>query len=201
MALVVYSQASILPVFQEQVRMFEFTHLNQNLTISQDWNTHGVSAVVWEAAIVLATYLQNIHLQVKGKKIIELGSGTGLSGIVASLLGANVTFTDLEKSLQTVCKVNVERNLNTSLHHFVLKPLDWCTDLKESGWALEDFDLIIGADLVYLEDLFEHLLETISFFLKMNPNAHMLLSGKIRYAKRYAKFKRLAEKRFRVERL
>jgi predicted nicotinamide N-methyase len=50
-----------------------------------------VGCVVWDAAIVLEKYLETEGFlskhNLKGKRVIELGAGTGLVGLVASVLG------------------------------------------------------------------------------------------------------------------
>merc|ERR1712032_1646113 len=60
--------------------------------------------VVWDAAIVLAKYLQTVQAQLKSRSVIELGSGTGAVGLSAAALGASpVLLTDLsalEKLIQ-----------------------------------------------------------------------------------------------------
>ena len=52
------------------------------------------SCVVWDAALVLAKYLQKLHLSNKAteeglenKRIIELGAGTGVVGLMAAACG------------------------------------------------------------------------------------------------------------------
>ena len=49
-----------------------------------------VGCVVWDAALVLSKYLETPDFDkgrlLKGKKILELGSGTGCVGIVAAYL-------------------------------------------------------------------------------------------------------------------
>ena len=198
MALVLYEPTPILQVFHEQQRVFNIPGLPHNVTINQDWNSHGVAAVVWEAAVVLATYLQTISATMSGKRVLELGSGTGMSGIAACMLGAEVTFTDLEGSLD-VCLSNIELNLNSTRgHSYEVKPLNWCQDLK-TEWGGKKFDFIIGADLIYIEDVFEDLVRTIGFFMGLNEDTVMYLSGKIRYEERYGKFRKMLDKKFAVE--
>jgi len=48
------------------------------------------AVVVWDAALVLAYFLQKHSSRLglpKGKKVLELGAGTGAVGIVAASLG------------------------------------------------------------------------------------------------------------------
>ncbi len=47
------------------------------------------AVVVWDAALVLAYFLQRHQkeLALKGKRVIELGAGTGVVGLVVAALG------------------------------------------------------------------------------------------------------------------
>ena len=59
------------------------------------------ATTVWDCSIVLAKYLeyQNTHKSpgfLQGKKVLELGAGTGLAGLASAALGALVTITDVE---------------------------------------------------------------------------------------------------------
>ncbi|KAJ8538546.1 hypothetical protein K7X08_027767 [Anisodus acutangulus] len=79
------------------------------------YGTPGVTgSVMWDSGVVLGKFLEHavesgrIHLQ--GKKVVELGSGCGLAGCIAALLGAQVILTDLPDRLRLL-KKNVEANL------------------------------------------------------------------------------------------
>jgi predicted nicotinamide N-methyase len=69
------------------------TKNGQTLQINQ-CETGDVGCVVWDAAIVLTTYLETDDFldskgvnRLKGKSVLELGSGTGVVGIQAAKLG------------------------------------------------------------------------------------------------------------------
>ncbi|KAF3701238.1 Protein-lysine methyltransferase METTL21D [Channa argus] len=76
-----------------------------------------VGFVVWDAAIVLAKYLETQQFYDMssgvnvwaGKRVVELGAGTGVVGLMAATLGAQVTVTDLE-DLQSLLRVNIQQN-------------------------------------------------------------------------------------------
>src|SRR5687767_12939371 len=63
--------------------------------------------VVWPSAIALSHELATRDLA--GKRILELGAGTGLPGIVAASLGARVVQTDRQSLVMHVCKQNADR--------------------------------------------------------------------------------------------
>ncbi|XP_056101500.1 protein-lysine methyltransferase METTL21D [Rhinichthys klamathensis goyatoka] len=125
-----------------------------------------VGCVVWDAAIVLSKYLEteqfcSIQSGVStwfSKSIVELGAGTGLVGLVASTLGANVTVTDLE-DLQPLLKLNIEKNQQLiRTGSITAKVLKW-------GESVEDFlpypHYILMADCIYYEQSVEPLVETL----------------------------------------
>ncbi|KAK9401737.1 protein-lysine methyltransferase METTL21C [Crotalus adamanteus] len=68
-------------------------------------------AVVWPAALALCQYLESNQEEInfKEKKVLEIGAGTGLVSIVASILGAFVTATDLPEVLENL-EFNITRN-------------------------------------------------------------------------------------------
>ncbi|XP_023478272.2 protein N-lysine methyltransferase METTL21A isoform X5 [Equus asinus] len=87
MALVPYEEAAAvgLQKFHKPVATFSFA--DRTIRIRQDWRQLGVAAVVWDAAVVLAAYLEMGAVELRGRAAVELGAGTGLVGIVAALLG------------------------------------------------------------------------------------------------------------------
>jgi predicted nicotinamide N-methyase len=65
----------------------EFQLMN-NVTLEFLQHTVGdVGCVVWDAALVLAGYLDNSVKHLDNLNILELGSGTGCVGLVAAALG------------------------------------------------------------------------------------------------------------------
>jgi len=79
---------------------------------------------LWPSALALAHDLAS--RDVRGKRILELGAGTGLPGIVAASLGAHVVQTDRQKVVLHVCKMNGERN-RIDPAHLEQHLADWTT--------------------------------------------------------------------------
>lgn len=191
MAIVPYDSSAIfLRPFHAKERSFEFA--GRTLTVFQNWNDVGVAAVVWDAAIVLGRYLEKIAAQLHGKKVIELGAGTGFAGIVASLLGGNVTITDRKMALN-VTRMNVEGNLGEDQNSVAIKELEWGQDVSSFS---PPFDFVLGADVVYIEETFNDLQKTLQDL--SDENSIVLLSCKIRYD-RDKRFFELLSKYFRHE--
>ncbi|XP_040084625.1 protein N-lysine methyltransferase METTL21A isoform X3 [Oryx dammah] len=87
MALVPYAETAEMGLQRFHKPLATFSFANHTIQIRQDWKQLGVAAVVWDAAVVLATYLEMGTVELRGCSAVELGAGTGLVGIVAALLG------------------------------------------------------------------------------------------------------------------
>jgi predicted nicotinamide N-methyase len=124
--------------------------------------------VLWPAAIALAHELGSRALA--GKRVLELGAGTGLPGIVASSLGARVVQTDRQQLVLHVCQMNAERNRATSIEHRIADWTEW-TDT-------ERYDVILGADILYSGELHAHLRRI--FETNLAPGGTILLSDPFR---------------------
>ena len=65
--------------------------------------------VVWPVNYIMARFIKDIPILLHGKRVIELGAGTGVLAIAAAASGAEVTATDLPDFTSTL-QANVERN-------------------------------------------------------------------------------------------
>ena len=82
----------------------------------------GTGGVVWGSARILCEYLVANPELVNGKRVLELGSGTGMTALLCKALGAAaVTATDVRDQLALI---NVNLQLNPSLEIRVV-PLQW----------------------------------------------------------------------------
>lgn len=103
-------------------------------------------SVLWPSALALAHELAERDLT--GKRVLELGAGTGLPGAVAAARGAHVVQTDRQSLALHLAKRNAERN-GIALEQ---RAADWTAWTDEST-----YDLIIGADILYARELHPHL--------------------------------------------
>ncbi|XP_025197790.1 methyltransferase-like protein 23 [Melanaphis sacchari] len=129
---------------------------------------------VWPASPVLAWIIWEHRLELPGKKILEVGSGTSLPGIVAAKCGAIVTLTDdptipgTLKHVQKCCYMN-----GLYPEQIRVLGLQWGYFFRET-LNIGPFDLIIGSDCFYEPTMFEDLIATISFLLERNPLAKFM---------------------------
>lgn len=135
------------------------------------------------------------------KKILEIGSGTSLPGILASKIGANVILTDnafLSKSLAHIKRICAFNKLKIP-SDIAVKGLSWgelkfINKLKLLNFLYiflgmidttyydlgNDLDLIIGSDCLYDLSVFEDVISTLSFILDRNPKATAIISYQLR---------------------
>ncbi|KAF4728892.1 hypothetical protein FOZ62_010399 [Perkinsus olseni] len=122
----------------------------------QDQQDADTADSVWDSSVVLAKLFENNPDLVRGKRVLELGSGTGLGGISAALCGAQeVVLTDLPYATPLLRK-SIE--LNGVAGRVKAEVLDWANPpVGHLG-----FDLVIASDIIWLESLVPPLAKLIA---------------------------------------
>ncbi|MBU7007267.1 class I SAM-dependent methyltransferase [Phosphitispora fastidiosa] len=114
-------------------------------------------AVLWPAALGMAEYFwQNTAFG--GKRILELGAGLGLVGIVAAAKGAEVVQTDFISEALQLAEQNARINGISKIQRVLADWREFPLD--------ERFDLIIGSDILYEPTLHPFLKEIFQNNLK-----------------------------------
>ncbi|KAJ3174569.1 hypothetical protein HDU87_007051 [Geranomyces variabilis] len=170
--------------------------------------------VTWEAALRFAEYLvhhardrncesegerndgngrdtaaQYPRLDIRGKRVLELGSGPGLLGIVAARLGAAyVCLTDFDARVLSTLEENVAINFATRIDGngeedfgapavattpaptVAVKTLDWDTP---DPAILADAEILICSDCVYDPTLVPALVRTLRAFVHDSDSGHI----------------------------
>jgi len=122
---------------------------------------------LWPAAIALAHEIAARSL--RGLRVLELGAGTGLPGIVAATLGAHVLQTDRNAAALVVCRRNAELN-GVVLEQ---RAADW------TAWCEADrYDFIVGADILYADSVHPQLRQI--FDNNLAPDGRLLLADPFR---------------------
>jgi methyltransferase-like protein 23 len=140
--------------------------------LSEERSVAPYGFALWPAAIALAHELASRAVDLAGKRVLELGSGTGLPGIVAATYGARVVQTDHHDAALALGWSNAERNGARSIEH---RLADW-TQWTDS----ERYDLILGADVIYAPRLHPSL--RAIFDANLAPAGRLLLTDPFRSA-------------------
>ena len=120
-------------------------------------------AYLWESSIGLAEHLSDNSTILTDKRILEIGCGYGLAGIVAAKVGAIVTFTDFEHDALQFARHNSQQN-DVSTGTFV--QMDWSAPCFQNG-----FDVVLGADVIYEEQNWDPIIELLHNLLEPKGEA------------------------------
>jgi predicted nicotinamide N-methyase len=117
------------------------------------------AATPWDGGVVLAAYVATRPELFRGKRVVELGCGAGaLPGLASALLGASsVVLTDVPAALPVVQR----RVESVAAPNVAVAALDW----REGVGGLRDFNVVLAADTIWLDDLVEPFVNCVAELL------------------------------------
>jgi predicted nicotinamide N-methyase len=158
-------------------RRWSFLHTGAVVTMADEQRyLHGerdrlpYGVMLWPACIALAHDVLARREELPGKRVLELGAGTGVPGIVAASLGAKVLQTDREDIALHVSRMNAERNRVSGIE---LRSADW-----ETFETDEKYDVILGSDVLYVSNLHARLRAICE--AQLAPGGRVLFSDPLR---------------------
>ncbi|MDQ3032377.1 MAG: methyltransferase domain-containing protein [Myxococcota bacterium] len=158
-------------------RAWSFLHTGAVVTIedeqrylSEERDRMPYGAMLWPASIALAHDMLARRDELARKRVLELGAGTGVPGIVAASLGARVLQTDRSEVALHLCAMNAERNR--------VEGVERCIAEWETFASDEAFDVILGSDVLYATEMHDRL--RAIFEAHLAPGGTVLLSDPLR---------------------
>lgn len=137
----------------------------------------------WGSSFILGQRLLDVPYY---ENVLELGAGTGLSGLAYALSHkeANVTLTDLPEIVENLI-FNIDSNLEQHNYEYPkdninASVLDWTDHSTFHGRSI--FDCIIVADPIYSENHPRWLVDTLKVFLKQNGFLYLCIPIRDKYS-------------------
>jgi predicted nicotinamide N-methyase len=141
---------------------------------------------LWEASIVLSNVVVSLKPE-PDQTLLELGAGLGAPGLVAASHVFKVTLSDYESHILDFQRVSAAKS---GLKGVENKIIDWT-----KPQSLTKFDVIIGAEVIFRDDLFQPLLNVFDTYLA--PGGVIYLAHDQRRKSLY-KFMELAADKYKV---
>jgi len=143
---------------------------------------------IWEASILLAAYLVAQPVMPE-RKILEIGTGLGVSGLFAAACGHDVTLSDHKKEIIRFIRANTLLN---KLDKVSVINVDWTQPTSD-----QLYDWIVGSEVVYHRSTYDSLVQFLNQSLKPNGTIFLAkstsLPANVFFSKltQYFKFKKL----------
>ena len=137
--------------------------LHISLPCSQDGGS--LSSSLWPSGIAASILLWSPSFRsiAKNKKVLELGSGLGISGMVAAAESASCILTDNDEEAISRLNTVLERNCNDRLKaKLSTRELDW----RDSHTEESPVNIVVGSDIAYYFHLLRPIMDTTKSFLE-----------------------------------
>eukprot|EP00667_Euglena_gracilis_P024401 EG_transcript_28047 len=115
--------------------------------------------VVWPACYALCNYILRHPHVFQGKRVLELGSGAGLSGLLAAQFCASIVLTDGNEVVLNLLSQNVADNASPGRAATSRRLLWGSADVEEMD--PHSFDVLMGADILFWPQHVAPLFDTV----------------------------------------
>ena len=131
------------------------------IVVFEDPNSASIGGefFLWPASLVLSDFMLRNPSLVRGKTVLELGSGHGLAAMTAHAVGARRVLATDQASVIPYLSMNIGAN---PARRVDVSTLEWGADLGASvASPALGVDMVIGSDLTFNRDAFLPLLFTL----------------------------------------
>ena len=142
----------------------------------------GLFGVIWDSSQVLAHLM--LDIDIKGKRILEVGCGIALPSLILNKREADITATDYHPCARDFLEQNTALNQNKTIPFVRTSWLDINSELGR-------FDVIIGSDLLYEPDHVDQLSSFIGRHSQPNSRVIIVDPGRFLHARFSRRMKKL----------
>ncbi|KZZ89224.1 hypothetical protein AAL_07872 [Moelleriella libera RCEF 2490] len=162
----------------------------------------------WEAALHLGQFLCTNKSLIVGKRVLDLGTGTGYLAILCAkhLQAAHVTASDGSDDVLNDLIDNLGLNGLQRSTGLAVEKLQWGSGAVRAGHEKRvggaPLDVVLGADVTYDQQSIPALITTLQELLQLQPNAQVLISAVDRNTESLQKFLEIGrQERLTIERI
>lgn len=162
----------------EILRVIEIPYLQNRLQLREpSLTSDNLGLKTWGSSLLLASRLAKFHQQNSYLKspVLELGSGTGLVGMISHILGHDTTLTDLAEIVP-----NLRDNVSLNGISACVEELDWLNPDSFVRNHQIKYNTIILSDPLYSPQHPRWIVDMIHLFLANERSAAVLLQLPIR---------------------
>ncbi|XP_045125576.1 methyltransferase-like protein 22 isoform X1 [Portunus trituberculatus] len=162
-------------------------HLQEGIVLIEHQNATTLDLVgeqVWRGALFLADFILHYSDIFRGKHVLEVASGVGLTSVVAAMLAIKITVTDVDKGeILELIRRNLKRNEDVLKAEVCVKEIDFYNhdtidDLQANN---KDVSVILAADVVYNNPLTDAFFSTVLRLMSDPPEKTMFIALEKRY--------------------
>lgn len=162
----------IKEVENDSLRLFTFStpsHQERRISIYENaayFSGHG--SIIWGASLAFCELIFNNPELFADKAVLEVGSGCGMTGIAASMIGGQVTLSDMTEYIS-----NLKRNAALNDADVSIVEINWFNEHTPT----QQYDVILGCEVVYMLSLVTPLVMTMDAYLKPGGEIYMISSA------------------------
>lgn len=195
----IYEQLGLLCQDRDDSANYAFKHYlipsqKQVVTLkeSKTFISEGTTGLCsWQASLALSEWLLKHSEKIANKKILELGAGTGLSGIVAAKCcnAKFVTLSDGSPAVVNLLRENLSLNFDNEDSNIESRLLLW-EDVSESDFSEHNLpEVLLGADITYDNSVFPALVGVLDKIFTITGNScKLFLAATIRNEATFREF-------------
>lgn len=146
----------------------------------------------WQASGALAEWAIHNRKMLHGKQILELGSGTGLTGCIIAKVcePRKIVLSDGNDMVIRLLRENCDNNFNMSENDLIyVDILEWDNYKESRVFDNIQPDIVMAADVVYDNTLFQPLCSTVDYIFKQkNDECIFILACTMRNEETFNEF-------------